>query len=118
MLSLAWPESEIVEDCITSQGIRATAEDEADANKARAALLREGSQEFIAASRIIDELPALVEAAARLGVRTPTPGSAAGETCRRPARCDRTDREIRPAGASPTASDGRARDRGRRPRPP
>src|SRR5450755_4125172 len=44
---------------------RATAEGEADANKARAASLREGNQELIAANRIIDELPALVEAAAR-----------------------------------------------------
>ena len=40
-----------------------TAEGEADANKARAASLREGNQELIAASRIIEQLPALVEAA-------------------------------------------------------
>jgi flotillin len=44
---------------------RATAGGQADANNARAASLREGNQELIAASRIIDELPALVEAAAR-----------------------------------------------------
>jgi flotillin len=48
-----------------AQAERATAEGEADANKARAASLREGNQELIAANRIIDELPALVEAAAR-----------------------------------------------------
>jgi flotillin len=44
---------------------RATAEGEADANKARAASLREGNQELIAASRIIEQLPQLVEAASR-----------------------------------------------------
>jgi uncharacterized membrane protein YqiK len=44
---------------------KATAEGEADANRARAASLREGNQELIAASRLIDALPALVEAAAR-----------------------------------------------------
>jgi uncharacterized membrane protein YqiK len=44
---------------------RAAAEGEADANRARAASLREGNQELIAASRLIDALPALVEAAAR-----------------------------------------------------
>ena len=44
---------------------RATAEGEADANRARAASLREGNQELIAASKLIDALPALVEAAAR-----------------------------------------------------
>ncbi|HWG15602.1 MAG TPA: SPFH domain-containing protein, partial [Streptosporangiaceae bacterium] len=44
---------------------RATAEGEADANRARAASLREGNQELIAASKLIDTLPALVEAAAR-----------------------------------------------------
>jgi uncharacterized membrane protein YqiK len=44
---------------------RATAAGEADANTARAASLREGNQELIAASRIIEELPALVEAASR-----------------------------------------------------
>jgi len=48
-----------------AQAERATAEGEADANKARAASLREGNQELIAANRIIDELPELVEAAAR-----------------------------------------------------
>jgi flotillin len=44
---------------------RATAEGEADANNARAASLREGNQELIAANRLIEQLPALVDAAAR-----------------------------------------------------
>src|SRR5215470_5412318 len=44
---------------------RATAEGQADANNARAASLREGNQELIAANRIIEQLPELVEAAAR-----------------------------------------------------
>ena len=44
---------------------RAIAEAEAEANKARAASLREGNQELIAADRIIEILPAMVEAAAR-----------------------------------------------------
>ncbi len=44
---------------------RAVAEAEADANKARAASLREGNQELIAANRLVEILPALVEAAAR-----------------------------------------------------
>jgi len=44
---------------------RAIAEAEAEANKARAASLREGNQELIAADRIVEILPALVEAAAR-----------------------------------------------------
>jgi flotillin len=44
---------------------RATAEGDADANRARAASLREGNQELIAASRLIEALPALVDAAAR-----------------------------------------------------
>src|SRR5450755_2228909 len=44
---------------------RATAEGEADANRARATSLREGNQELIAASRLIDILPSLVEAASR-----------------------------------------------------
>jgi len=48
-----------------AQAERATAEGQADANQARAASLREGNQELIAANRIIDELPELVEAAAR-----------------------------------------------------
>lgn len=47
----------------TAHAERATAEGEADANKARAASLREGNQELIAASRIIEQLPELVEAA-------------------------------------------------------
>jgi flotillin len=44
---------------------RVTAQGEADANEARAASLRCGNQELIAASRIIEQLPALVGAAAR-----------------------------------------------------
>jgi uncharacterized membrane protein YqiK len=44
---------------------RTTAEAQADANKARAESLRSGNQELIAASRIIENLPALVQAAAR-----------------------------------------------------
>ncbi|MFY9934291.1 MAG: SPFH domain-containing protein, partial [Streptosporangiaceae bacterium] len=43
---------------------QATAQGEADANKARADSLRQGNQELIAASRIVEILPALVEAAA------------------------------------------------------
>jgi len=45
-------------------GKRAIAEAEAEANQARAASLREGNQELIAANRIVEILPALVEAAA------------------------------------------------------
>ena len=44
---------------------RATAEGQAAANTARADSLRAGNQELIAASRIIEQLPALVEAASR-----------------------------------------------------
>jgi len=44
---------------------RAQAEGQADANQALAASLREGNQELIAASKLIENLPALVEAAAR-----------------------------------------------------
>jgi flotillin len=44
---------------------RATAQGEADANEARATSLRAGNQELIAASRLIEQLPALVEAAAQ-----------------------------------------------------
>jgi uncharacterized membrane protein YqiK len=44
---------------------RATAEGEADANNALAASLREGNQQLIAASKIIEQLPQLVEAASR-----------------------------------------------------
>jgi flotillin len=44
---------------------RATAQAEADANIARASSLREGNQELIAAERIVESLPAIVEAAAR-----------------------------------------------------
>lgn len=49
----------------TAHAERTTADGEADAIKARAASLREGNQELIAANRIIEALPALVEAAAR-----------------------------------------------------
>ena len=44
---------------------RALAEAQADANRARADSLRQGNQELIAANRLIENLPALVEAAAR-----------------------------------------------------
>ncbi len=44
---------------------RTIAEAEAEANKARAASLRDGNQELIAANRLVEVLPALVEAAAR-----------------------------------------------------
>src|SRR5215471_14367972 len=44
---------------------RTTAEARADANRARAASLRDGAQELIAANELVDFLPDLVEAAAR-----------------------------------------------------
>ncbi|HEX3541608.1 MAG TPA: SPFH domain-containing protein [Acidimicrobiales bacterium] len=44
---------------------RITAEAEAEANHARADSLRQGNQELIAAMRIVENLPALVQAAAR-----------------------------------------------------
>jgi flotillin len=44
---------------------RTIAEAEAKANTARAASLREGNQELIAANRLVEVLPALVDAAAR-----------------------------------------------------
>jgi uncharacterized membrane protein YqiK len=44
---------------------RTTAEAQADANKARATSLRDGNQELIAAARIIENLPSIVQAAAR-----------------------------------------------------
>ncbi|HEX3512658.1 MAG TPA: SPFH domain-containing protein [Trebonia sp.] len=44
---------------------RSQAQGQADANQALAASLREGNQELIAASSLIENLPALVEAAAR-----------------------------------------------------
>jgi uncharacterized membrane protein YqiK len=44
---------------------RSTADGKADANRALAESLREGNQELIAASRIIEELPELVDAASR-----------------------------------------------------
>jgi flotillin len=53
-----------VEADATAYAQRVTAEGEADANKAKAASLRAGNQQLIAASRLIEQLPALVEAAA------------------------------------------------------
>jgi flotillin len=44
---------------------RAIAEAQAEANQARAVSLRDGNQELIAANRLVEILPALVEAAAR-----------------------------------------------------
>ncbi|MFF3783363.1 SPFH domain-containing protein [Streptomyces sp. NPDC001933] len=44
---------------------RTLAQAQADANSARAASLRDGNQELIAANRIVDNLPALADAAAR-----------------------------------------------------
>ena len=44
---------------------RAIAEAQAEANRARADSLREGNQELIAANRLVEVLPTLVEAAAR-----------------------------------------------------
>ncbi|UNO39312.1 flotillin [Streptomyces sp. MST-110588] len=44
---------------------RTIAQAQADANAARAASLRDGNQELIAANRIVENLPALAEAAAR-----------------------------------------------------
>jgi flotillin len=44
---------------------RAEAQGQADANQALAASLREGNQELIAASRLIENLPALADAAAK-----------------------------------------------------
>jgi uncharacterized membrane protein YqiK len=44
---------------------RAQAQGQADANEALAASLREGNQELIAASTLVENLPALVESAAR-----------------------------------------------------
>ena len=44
---------------------RAIAEGQADANRARAESLRQGNQELIAADRLMENLPAIVEAAAR-----------------------------------------------------
>lgn len=44
---------------------RAQADGEADANRARAESLREGNQELIAANKLMDNLPAIVEAATR-----------------------------------------------------
>lgn len=44
---------------------RTTAQAEADANTARAQSLREGNQELIAANRLVENLPALADAASR-----------------------------------------------------
>ncbi|MFE2031756.1 SPFH domain-containing protein [Streptomyces scopuliridis] len=44
---------------------RAVAQAQADANTARAASLKDGNQELIAANRIVENLPALADAAAR-----------------------------------------------------
>lgn len=44
---------------------RTIAQAQADANSARAASLRDGNQELIAANRIVENLPALADAAAR-----------------------------------------------------
>ncbi|HSS11240.1 MAG TPA: SPFH domain-containing protein, partial [Acidimicrobiales bacterium] len=49
----------------TAYAERATAEAQGDANKARAVSLREGNQELIAANRIIEALPSIVQAAAQ-----------------------------------------------------
>jgi uncharacterized membrane protein YqiK len=49
----------------TAYSKRTIAEAEAEANTARAASLREGNQELIAANRLVEILPGLVDAAAR-----------------------------------------------------
>jgi uncharacterized membrane protein YqiK len=49
----------------TAYAERTTAEAQAAANSARAGSLRDGNQELIAANRIIEALPSIVEAAAR-----------------------------------------------------
>jgi uncharacterized membrane protein YqiK len=49
----------------TAHAERSTADGQADANRALAESLREGNQELIAASRIIEQLPDLVNAASR-----------------------------------------------------
>ena len=49
----------------TAYAERTTADAQADANKARAGSLREGNQELIAANRIIEALPSIVQAAAQ-----------------------------------------------------
>lgn len=48
----------------TAYAERAIAQAQADANTARAASLRDGNQELIAANRVVENLPALAEAAA------------------------------------------------------
>jgi len=49
----------------TAYAERTTADAQADANKARAGSLRDGNQELIAANRIIEALPSIVQAAAQ-----------------------------------------------------
>ncbi|MER6525771.1 SPFH domain-containing protein [Streptomyces sp. NPDC001508] len=49
----------------TAYAERAIAQAQADANTARATSLRDGNQELIAANRVVENLPALAEAAAR-----------------------------------------------------
>lgn len=49
----------------TAYAERTIAQAQADANTARAASLRDGNQELIAANRVVENLPALAEAAAR-----------------------------------------------------
>jgi flotillin len=49
----------------TAYAERTTADAQADANNARAGSLREGNQELIAANRIIEALPSIVQAAAQ-----------------------------------------------------
>ncbi|MEU1299926.1 SPFH domain-containing protein [Streptomyces shenzhenensis] len=49
----------------TAYAERAIAQAQADANSARATSLRDGNQELIAANRVVENLPALTEAAAR-----------------------------------------------------
>lgn len=49
----------------TAHAERATAQAQADANRARAASLADGNQELIAASRVVEALPALVASASQ-----------------------------------------------------
>jgi len=70
---------------------RSTADGQADANTALADSLREGNQELIAASRIIEELPELVGAASLgiAGSSLTVLNGAAGVTAARPSRTHR-----------------------------
>ena len=104
---------------------RAIAEAEAAANIARAASLREGNQELIAANHIIEILPALVEAAARglsdsnltilngtQGVTEVVTGLVEPRRTRPgPPRCGKATRSLSP----PTASSRSCRPWSRRP---